>query len=200
MNNSVKYYLVAYNFIAFAFWLAYLVSFIAAGAGITATGLLLLNIAQGMAFLEIVHAILKWVKSPVVSTAAQVSSRLLVLVVLNVLLRHNDMTLLSHMGLLIISFAWSITEVIRYSYYGLGLFKTYPSALQWLRYSLFIFLYPAGVTGEWLILAAPIVKNHYSLDLYFGAMALIAFAYIYFFPVLYMYMWRQRRAKLPQLP
>ena len=47
MNNSIKYYLAAYNAVAFIFWLAYLLVFIGNGLEMNATGLLLLNIAQG---------------------------------------------------------------------------------------------------------------------------------------------------------
>jgi very-long-chain (3R)-3-hydroxyacyl-CoA dehydratase len=82
MSKAVKYYLGAYNGIAFLAWAAYLVCFLAAGFQLDAPSLYLLNIAQGLAFLEIVHALLKWVKSPVLSTAAQVASRLLVLVLI----------------------------------------------------------------------------------------------------------------------
>ncbi len=78
MQKSIKNYLAAYNLIAFAFWAAYLLSYITSGLQMNSLNLLLLNIAQGMAVLEVLHALLKWVKSPVVSNAAQVSSRILV--------------------------------------------------------------------------------------------------------------------------
>eukprot|EP00913_Durusdinium_trenchii_P020344 g19112.t1 len=44
--------------------------------------------------------------------------------------------------------AWSITEVVRYSYYALNTAGVQLSPLTWLRYSTFLLLYPAGVTGE----------------------------------------------------
>ncbi len=43
-------------------------------------------------------------------------------------------------------YAWSITEMIRYSFYAGGLLHMTPGVLTWLRYTLFIILYPIGVT------------------------------------------------------
>ncbi|KAE8670470.1 aquaporin TIP1-1 [Hibiscus syriacus] len=46
-------------------------------------------------------------------------------------------------------FAWSLTEVIRYSYYALNIFGGCPSWLTYLRYTTFIVLYPLGLApGE----------------------------------------------------
>ena len=47
-------------------------------------------------------------------------------------------------------FAWTLTEIIRYSYYTLNLMNTNVGIITWLRYTLFIVLYPIGVTGELL--------------------------------------------------
>ncbi|MFN8285474.1 MAG: protein tyrosine phosphatase-like domain-containing protein [Chitinophagales bacterium] len=195
MKNSIKNYLLAYNALAFCFWAAYLIWFCAGGFKLTPTALLLLNIAQGMAFLEIVHALFRWVKSPVGSTAAQVTSRLLVLVVINVLVQGGELSTLAYAGVCIVSFAWSITELVRYSFYFSGLQNRQPAFLLWMRYSFFIVLYPLGVTGEWLILAAPIVAAGTILTIYGAFMAVVAISYIYYFPVLYKYMWKQRATK-----
>jgi ABC-type transport system involved in cytochrome bd biosynthesis fused ATPase/permease subunit len=195
MNNSIKYYLAAYNAVAFIFWLAYLVVFISNGLEMNATGLLLLNIAQGMAVLEILHAITKWVRSPVGSTAAQVFSRILVLVLINVFISQGPLTSLAHLGITVVSIAWGITELVRYSFYFLSLFDKQPMALLWMRYTFFIVLYPTGVTGEWLIIASPLVA-HFAFNLYAAMAAVLAVSYIYYFPVLYMYMWKQRKARI----
>lgn len=203
MKNSVKYYLAAYNFTAFVFWAAYLGVFVGCGCRLTQTGLLLLSIAQGMAVLEILHAALKWVKSPIGSTIAQVSSRLLVLLVINLLPVAGNTLCLDEpwpnetvVGLLLISFAWSITELVRYSFYFLSLFKIEWRPLLWMRYTFFIVLYPLGVTGEWLILIYPILKNGWSFNLTTAGLILLFLTYAYYFPVLYGYMWKQRKAKL----
>lgn len=201
MKNAVKYYLAAYNFIAFAFWGLYLGYFVANDLWLNETGLLLLNIAQGMAVLEILHALFKWVKSPIASTIAQVSSRLLVLFLLDksamdVWTGQSAVAILPYIGLLIVSFAWSITELVRYSFYFLSLFKIEWYPLLWMRYSFFIFLYPLGVTGEWFIIVHPLVKDGFTFSLYTAAIFVLFLAYAYYFPVLYGYMWKQRKAKL----
>ena len=195
MNNSIKYYLAAYNLTAFIFWLAYLVVFAASGFSLNATGLILLNIAQGLAILEIVHAIVKWVKSPVMSTAAQVFSRILVLVLIDFFYNQGTLPSITHTGIIVVSIAWGITELVRYSFYLLSLFDKQPSWLLWMRYTFFILLYPLGVTGEWLIIVTPLVM-HFTLGLYAAMVGFLAISYIYYFPVLYMYMWKQRKARL----
>lgn len=50
-------------------------------------------------------------------------------------------------------FAWSATEVIRYSYFATNLyFGGVPRPLLWLRYNTFFVLYPLGITSEcWLM-------------------------------------------------
>lgn len=44
--------------------------------------------------------------------------------------------------------AWSVTEVIRYSYFALSLSGWQPAALTWLRYNTFFVLYPVGILSE----------------------------------------------------
>jgi very-long-chain (3R)-3-hydroxyacyl-CoA dehydratase len=193
---NIKYYLAAYNAVAFIFWMLYLISFIASGFVLSKTGLLLLNIAQGLAVLEILHAILKWVKSPVSSTIAQVTSRLLVVVLINVFINDQSLSAVISKGIFICSLAWGITELVRYSFYFLSLFGKQPYALLWMRYTFFIVLYPLGVTGEWFILAAPLVVHGISFNAYTVFLVISFASYAYYFPILYGYMWKQRRAKL----
>lgn len=52
--------------------------------------------------------------------------------------------------------AWSVTEVIRYTYFGLNTAGSPPpDALVWLRYNTFYVLYPMGILSEvWLICLA----------------------------------------------
>ena len=196
MNNPIKVYLASYNLIAFTFWLAYLAAFAAAGFNINKPGIILLNIAQGMAILEIVHAIFKWVKSPVGSTAAQVFSRVLVVVLIDVFFfSYGQIWPITKNGILIVSIAWGITELVRYSFYFLSLFDKQPKWLLWMRYTFFIVLYPLGVTGEWLIIVTPLFM-FFTLNLYTAFVVVLAASYIYYFPVLYMYMWKQRKSRL----
>jgi very-long-chain (3R)-3-hydroxyacyl-CoA dehydratase len=44
--------------------------------------------------------------------------------------------------------AWSVTEVVRYSYFVFNLSGYSPSIITWLRYNLFHVLYPMGISSE----------------------------------------------------
>jgi len=196
MNQAVKKYLIFYNAIAFVSWLIYVIYFVASGFSLNATGLILLSIAQGMAILEIIHAVLKWVKSPVASTAIQVCSRIFVVLLLHYFINDVPLPLLTQVGIIVISIAWGITELVRYFLYTLQLFDVKSYVLLWMRYSFFILLYPLGVSGEWLIMFHPPIKNGLVFSAYNISLILILAAYVYYFPVLYKYMWQQRKSKL----
>jgi very-long-chain (3R)-3-hydroxyacyl-CoA dehydratase len=96
--------------------------------------------------LEIVHAALKLVRSPVGTTAVQCSVRLL------------SFTGAMDLGCPVVSAspypamaigAWTISELIRYAFYVAQLVSgSGPYWLTWLRYSAFIVLYPIGILGE----------------------------------------------------
>uniref|UniRef100_M1BBN0 Very-long-chain (3R)-3-hydroxyacyl-CoA dehydratase n=2 Tax=Solanum tuberosum TaxID=4113 RepID=M1BBN0_SOLTU len=55
----------------------------------------------------------------------------------------------SHILVSSLVISWSITEIIRYSFFGIReAFGSAPSWLLWLRYSTFLLLYPIGITSE----------------------------------------------------
>ncbi|EPY33300.1 3-hydroxy acyl-CoA dehydratase [Strigomonas culicis] len=105
----------------------------------------LLLVCQTGAVIEIVHAMLKIVPSPVMTTFLQVLSRLLVLYGA---LRIGDNPSRTSPVLVQMLTAWSLSEIIRYSFYTVNQFDKKPKALNWLRYSGFMILYPVGITGE----------------------------------------------------
>jgi len=203
MTKGVKYYLAAYNLIAGVLWAFFLFRFITDGCKITGTSFYILNIAQGMALLEILHALLKWVKSPLGSTIAQVLSRLMVLILIDYYTGTTDLPYTEqartfiYAGIVMAVMAWSVTEIIRYGLYFLTLFDSQPQWLVWMRYSFFIVLYPLGVTGEGLIIIFTLLPRGLSLNINTAMVAVIFVAYAIFFPRLYMYMWKQRKLKLP---
>jgi len=109
---------------------------------------------QTVALLEILHAALGWVRSPVATTAAQVASRLFL--VWGVTERYDvarTTPLYSSMVL-----AWCLAEVIRYVFYALSLLPLstgsapstsyVPTWLIYLRYTAFYVLYPVGAGSE----------------------------------------------------
>ncbi|TYJ56815.1 hypothetical protein B9479_002425 [Cryptococcus floricola] len=106
---------------------------------------------QSLAVLEIVHAALGLVRSPVGTVTSQVFSRVYTVwgVVEAVPQITHDSPLFTTMLL-----AWSIAEVVRYSFYTLTLLppasvpSPIASLLTWLRYTSFLVLYPLGAGSE----------------------------------------------------
>ena len=89
------------------------------------------------------------VRSPIFTTLMQVSSRLLLVwgVVDNYPTATSPSPFYSSMLL-----AWSITEIIRYSYFMFNLIGNVPGYLTWLRYNTFYVLYPVGIISEMLLI------------------------------------------------
>lgn len=75
--------------------------------------------------------------------------------------------------------AWSVTEVIRYSYFALNLlYGKVPSWLTWLRYNTFFVLYPMGISSEcWLVWKAIEPAKSWNLA-YEYVLKLVLFVYI----------------------
>ena len=113
---------------------------------------IILECCQYGAFLEIIHTITGIVKTSILSTSIQIIGRISI-----VLLLQFVPVEISY-GYLIIFFAWSSIEIVRYSYYILNLIKknfsnfNIPYLLIWCRYTFFIVLYPIGSFGEMLII------------------------------------------------
>lgn len=193
----MQIYLKAYNFILSILWAIVLVLFIMGKGRLDEHSLLLLNIAQGAALLEILHAALGWVKSPVFTTAIQVISRIFILILINLLFGEELFSVYGINGLHLAILAWSVTEVIRYSYYLVLLLKKQSSVLLFCRYTFFIVLYPIGVAGELMIMLAWAIQDgfeFYKWEVIF--MGLVTALYLIFFPQMYKHMWKQRKQKL----
>ncbi|XP_063950684.1 uncharacterized protein LOC108222238 isoform X2 [Daucus carota subsp. sativus] len=106
----------------------------------------------------------------------------------------------------VVAVAHGVKEVVRYPNYALNCFGTSPYILTYLRYTLFIVLYPTGFLSElWLMYKAlPFIKKK---KLYEGLFAGLPFGYSGFvlaviclypliFPKMYLHMFKQRRSKL----
>ena len=113
---------------------------------------IILECCQYGAFLEIIHAITGIVKTSILSTSIQIIGRISIVLLL------QFVPVEVSYGYLIIFFAWSSIEIVRYSYYILNLIKknfsnfNIPYLLIWCRYTFFIVLYPIGSFGEMLII------------------------------------------------
>uniref|UniRef100_H2ZSM3 Very-long-chain (3R)-3-hydroxyacyl-CoA dehydratase n=1 Tax=Latimeria chalumnae TaxID=7897 RepID=H2ZSM3_LATCH len=97
------------------------------------------------------------VPSSVVLTGFQVMSR----VFLTWAVTHSVKEVQREDGVLLFIIAWTVTEIIRYSFYTFSLLNHLPYLIKWARYTLFIVLYPMGVTGELLTIyaALPAVRQ-----------------------------------------
>ncbi|KXH69551.1 protein tyrosine phosphatase-like protein [Colletotrichum salicis] len=88
--------------------------------------------------------------------------------------------------------AWSVTEVIRYSYFALTLSGFQPKFLTWLRYNTFFVLYPIGITSECVLIyyaAAP--ARQFGELVPWVSYAILA-VYVPGSYILYTYMMKQR--------
>lgn len=192
----MKTYLKLYNLSLAIGWAILLVSFLFNRCELSPFGLIMLNICQFAAVIEIINAALKIVSSPVFTTIKQLGSRFMVVILIDLMKSDDYISYGGVTGLHLILFAWGITEVVRYSYYFMGLMGKEIKVLVFLRYTLFLVLYPSGVAGELLIILSWMKKDGFSLsinDIVFGIIILL---YFVFFPGMYGYMLTQRKKKL----
>ncbi|VYS66440.1 unnamed protein product [Arabidopsis thaliana] len=117
-----------------------------------------LQLAQTAAVLEILHGLVGLVRSPVSATLPQIGSRLF----LTWGILYSFPEVRSHFLVTSLVISWSITEIIRYSFFGFKEALGFaPSWHLWLRYSSFLLLYPTGITSEvgLIYLALPHIKT-----------------------------------------
>ena len=162
---------------------------------------IILECCQYGAFLEIIHAITGIVKTSILSTSIQIIGRISIVLLL------QFVPVEVSYGYLIIFFAWSSIEIVRYSYYILNLIKknfsnfNIPYLLIWCRYTFFIVLYPIGSFGEMLIIYNAqkyfnkiILWKNNAFNIYVGN--LFYPIYILFLPgliLMYGYLFKQRK-------
>ncbi|KAF9691479.1 hypothetical protein EKO04_010203 [Ascochyta lentis] len=104
---------------------------------------------QTFTLIEVVHAAVGLVKSPVSTTAIQVLTR--VIQVWMIWYSFPASTAASH-AFFVLVLAWSVADAIRYFYLALNLHGKAPQVLVWLRYSMFYPLYPIGIGAEWWLM------------------------------------------------
>eukprot|EP00550_Attheya_septentrionalis_P012864 CAMPEP_0198301456 /NCGR_PEP_ID=MMETSP1449-20131203/51650_1 /TAXON_ID=420275 /ORGANISM="Attheya septentrionalis, Strain CCMP2084" /LENGTH=752 /DNA_ID=CAMNT_0044003539 /DNA_START=26 /DNA_END=2284 /DNA_ORIENTATION=+ len=145
---------------------------------------LVLNIVQSAALMEIVHAAVGLVRSPLVVTAMQVASRIAAIFAIS---NSPQAQVQFGAGLMVIS--WALVEVPRYAFYMAALLtgdatKKTPYPLFWLRYSLFAILYPTGITGEVTVFLAA-AKDDAFLNLYGESLSIIMYYLVLSLPIIY---------------
>ena len=151
--------------------------------------------------MEIIHSIIGLVRSSIFATSIQIIGRIIIVVILQFFESAISK------GYLLIFFAWSIVEIVRYTYYIINLLQkefvkfNIPYLLIWCRYSFFIVLYPIGVSGE-MITVWNAKKDFSKFILYkgnnlnFTVANLIYPIWLFYIPALvylYGYLFKQRR-------
>ncbi|KAF3037473.1 hypothetical protein E8E12_003391 [Didymella heteroderae] len=104
---------------------------------------------QTLTLIEVVHAAIGLVKSPVGTTAIQVFTR----VIQVWMIWHGfPASTAASQAFFVLVVAWAIADSIRYLYLALNLHGKAPRALVWLRYTMFYPLYPIGIGAEWWLM------------------------------------------------
>ncbi|KAJ4198073.1 Very-long-chain (3R)-3-hydroxyacyl-CoA dehydratase [Fusarium falciforme] len=150
---------------------------------------------QTLAGMEVLHSLLGVVRAPLVTTLMQVSSRfLLVWCIVDVFPYLAQSPFYSSMLV-----AWSVTEIIRYSFFALTLSGFQPKALTWLRYNTFFVLYPIGIFSECTLIWLATEPAAELGDPYKWALYTILGIYVPGSYILYTHMMTQRRKVMRNL-
>ncbi|GIL62443.1 hypothetical protein Vafri_16669 [Volvox africanus] len=123
------------------------------------------NVVQGASLLETVHAAIGLVpSSPLMSLMQWMGRSNVLFLILGPISQLHS----SWWSVLMLA-TWALAEVIRYPQYALSSLGSCPAWLTWLRYTMFIPLYPAGVVAEMGLMVAALPdlaeRKPYSLEL-----------------------------------
>lgn len=130
------------------------------------------------------------------TTIMQVSSRFLLVWLIVYPFPHLAVLSPFYSSMLI---AWSVTEVIRYSFFALSLSGLTPSFLTWLRYNTFFVLYPLGISSECALVYLATEPAGKLGDVYTYALYAVLAIYVPGAYTLYTYMMAQRRKVMRSL-
>ncbi|CAG8442891.1 4683_t:CDS:2, partial [Ambispora gerdemannii] len=153
----------------------------------------LLKFVQTIALLEVFHVVVGLVKSPLMTTIIQVTSRLFL--VWGIVDLFPEVR--THWAFTTMTIAWSVTETVRYAYYGFNLLDIQPASLIWARYTFFFVLYPLGAGSEAILIyqSLPYLKD-YTYIYYVKIFALLTYPPGFY--TMYTHMIYQRRRYLGQ--
>lgn len=107
-----------------------------------------MRLVQLTQMMEVLHAIMGYTRSNVLATTLQVCGRNVVLFGLI----HAEERLQTKPVIFYLFLVWAAIEVVRYPYYITQLYKKENDFLTWLRYSLWIPLYPLGFVCEGVVI------------------------------------------------
>ncbi|KAH3670569.1 hypothetical protein OGAPHI_001084 [Ogataea philodendri] len=152
------------------------------------------TLIQCLAVTEIYNSAVGNVRSPLVTTVVQVSSRLLLVIGIFTVLPDSPAN--AHWAYISMITAWSISEIIRYYYYAANILSegNPPQTLKWLRYNAFLILYPIGISSEWTMIYKSLDEAALSVGDWYKWFLVVCLGI--YFPgayVMYTHMLKQRR-------
>ncbi|KAF2450452.1 tyrosine phosphatase-like protein [Karstenula rhodostoma CBS 690.94] len=109
---------------------------------------------QTLTLIEIVHAGVGIVKSPVSTTAIQVLTRCIQVWMIWWCFPSSTA---SSDAFFVLVLVWAAADAIRYLYLALNLHRKASKSLVWLRYTMFYPLYPVGIGAEWWLMYRSVV-------------------------------------------
>ncbi|CAH2355011.1 very-long-chain (3R)-3-hydroxyacyl-CoA dehydratase Phs1p [[Candida] railenensis] len=194
--------LIAYNSISASLWSVILFNTVFLGLALGQPHLFektnkITTFIQCLAVVEIFNSALGIVKSPLFTTFTQVFSRLLIVLGICQYLPNSPAN--SHWCYITLSLSWSITEIIRYSFYASNLAdpEKVPYWLTYLRYTTFYVLYPTGVASEVSMIYLSLGEAKAVVgDWYYYFLAATLLTYPPGLYMLYTYMIKQRKKVL----
>ncbi|XP_063170398.1 very-long-chain (3R)-3-hydroxyacyl-CoA dehydratase 3 [Candoia aspera] len=160
---------------------------------------------QMFTFMEIVNALIGLVRAPLTTVCFQIFGRNFVLFI--VLGSVEEMQ--SKAVVFFIFYIWSMVEIFRYPYYMLSCIDIEWKILTWLRYSVWMPLYPLGILAEAVavIQAIPIFNStgrfsftlHYPLNITipFSVFLQLHLVFLFLAPfILFRHLYKQRKRHL----
>lgn len=108
--------------------------------------------SQALQYLEFLHALVGYTKGSALFPFLQVTGRNFILFgIIHAESRIHEMPVV-----FVLFMIWSLVEVIRYPYYLISILKREIRLLTWLRYTIWIVLYPLGFLCEGTVLVRSI--------------------------------------------
>ncbi|XP_047012352.1 very-long-chain (3R)-3-hydroxyacyl-CoA dehydratase 1 isoform X2 [Ictalurus punctatus] len=137
-----------------------------------------LKFFQTFALLEVGHCAIGIVRTSVIVTGVQVSSRIFMVWFIT----HSIRQVQNQESVILFLVVWTVTEITRYSFYTFSLLKHLPYFIKWARYNMFIVMYPLGVIGELMTIyaALPYVRKAGMYSLRLPNKYNVSFDYYYF--------------------
>ncbi|RAH39656.1 putative membrane protein [Aspergillus brunneoviolaceus CBS 621.78] len=150
---------------------------------------------QTLASFEILHSALGLTRSPIFTTFTQIFARGVQVWAINYAFPEATTTTVAIYPAMVL--AWSLADAIRYTYFAVlsvAGSSAVPRWLRWLRYSLFLGLYPIGIASEWwLMFRATLVTDSVAVK---GIFVFFLGLYAPGSVMMYKYMVKQRRKVL----